>query len=265
MSDSMLHGILQMPPNLWSNDAIDIAQRHGRYLEASKRIIELERERDEAREDLSRVDAARRQEYGEAFDAFSKVVEERDEARRECSEAQDGWSKALDERDDARRSLKHIEEYGAEKINAAVSLRQELTKARFERDEAMQMLGEQLYQRINEWTEEVERLLGELNAAREEVSALKAKLDRVSQMDQHADKSSVGDSTYVLTQQPCQRASRVGMETDWYDDGYRDGRAAALSSGGTIGPKWHADQKQLQGLDANEYIAGFNDALDEYE
>lgn len=73
MSDSMLHSILQMPPELWSNDPIDIAQRHGRYLEASKRIIELERERDEA--------------------------------RRECNEAQDGWSRALDERDEARKEL----------------------------------------------------------------------------------------------------------------------------------------------------------------
>jgi len=116
---------------------------------------------------------------------FSEVAErlerERDDARKEWDVARDGWSKALEERDEARR----------------------------ERDEAMQMLGEQLYQRVNEWTEEVERLLGELNAAREEVSALKAKLDHVSQMNQHADKSSVGDSTYVLTQQPCQRASWV--------------------------------------------------------
>jgi hypothetical protein len=80
MSDAMLHGILQMPPELWSNDPIDILQRHGRYLEAFKRIMELERERDEARR-------------------------ERDEALKECVLAQVGWSEALKQRDEARREL----------------------------------------------------------------------------------------------------------------------------------------------------------------
>ena len=62
-------------------------------------------------------------------------------------------------------------------------------------------------------------------------------------------------------------AERLVLEgsVNWYDEGYRDCRAAAFSSGGIRGAKWHANQKQLQGLDANEYIAGFNDALDEYE
>ena len=49
MSDVMLHGVLNMPPNLWSDSPIDIAQRHGRYIEASKRIRELENELSEAR------------------------------------------------------------------------------------------------------------------------------------------------------------------------------------------------------------------------
>lgn len=47
MSDDMLHAILQMPPDLWSDK--EIWQRHGRYCEASRRIIELESERNEAR------------------------------------------------------------------------------------------------------------------------------------------------------------------------------------------------------------------------
>lgn len=42
MSDVMLHGVLNMPPELWSDSPIDIAQRHARYVEASKRILELE-------------------------------------------------------------------------------------------------------------------------------------------------------------------------------------------------------------------------------
>jgi hypothetical protein len=42
---------------------------------------------------------------------------------------------ALKERDKARESLKHIGEYGAEEINAAVDLRQKLATALVERDE----------------------------------------------------------------------------------------------------------------------------------
>jgi hypothetical protein len=38
----MLHGVLNMSPELWSDSPIDIAQRHARYVEASKRILELE-------------------------------------------------------------------------------------------------------------------------------------------------------------------------------------------------------------------------------
>jgi len=45
----MLHGVLNMPPNLWCDSPIDIAQRHGRYVEASKRIVELELELSEMR------------------------------------------------------------------------------------------------------------------------------------------------------------------------------------------------------------------------
>jgi hypothetical protein len=37
-----------MPPDLWRDDIMDRAQRHARCVEASARIVELERERDEA-------------------------------------------------------------------------------------------------------------------------------------------------------------------------------------------------------------------------
>lgn len=42
MSDVMLHGVLLMPSELWSDDPIDVAQRRSRYVEASARIRELE-------------------------------------------------------------------------------------------------------------------------------------------------------------------------------------------------------------------------------
>lgn len=38
MGDAMLHAVLQMPPDLWSDDPVDVAQRRGRYVEASRRI-----------------------------------------------------------------------------------------------------------------------------------------------------------------------------------------------------------------------------------
>lgn len=44
MSDLILFGVLRMPPELWRNDEIDIAQRHTRYVEAADRITELEAE-----------------------------------------------------------------------------------------------------------------------------------------------------------------------------------------------------------------------------
>jgi Mg2+ and Co2+ transporter CorA len=44
MSDLMTHGVLRMPPDMWRDDPLDIAQRHSRYVAASDRIYELERE-----------------------------------------------------------------------------------------------------------------------------------------------------------------------------------------------------------------------------
>jgi hypothetical protein len=42
MSDVMLHGVLNMPIDLWSNDATNELQRHSRYKQASERIKEFE-------------------------------------------------------------------------------------------------------------------------------------------------------------------------------------------------------------------------------
>jgi len=53
MSDVMLHGVLNMPPDLWCDSPIDIAQRHSRYKEASQRIEQLELELLETQKDLS--------------------------------------------------------------------------------------------------------------------------------------------------------------------------------------------------------------------
>jgi hypothetical protein len=43
MSDLMLHGVLNMPPELWGNHALDKMQRYSRYMEASRRIEDLNR------------------------------------------------------------------------------------------------------------------------------------------------------------------------------------------------------------------------------
>lgn len=38
MSDVMLHGVLCMPPELWSTEILEKQQRYQRYLQASRRI-----------------------------------------------------------------------------------------------------------------------------------------------------------------------------------------------------------------------------------
>lgn len=113
MSDTMLHGILQMPPRLWSNDAIDIAQRHGRYLEASERIMELERERDEARRELDLVsDKLCKSESAylkneEIIDGLKNEIEHTETFFREkLSRAADDVNEAKRERDEAISKLK---------------------------------------------------------------------------------------------------------------------------------------------------------------
>ena len=43
MSDTMLHGVLCMPPELWQDTELDKRQRYSRYLAASRRIEDDER------------------------------------------------------------------------------------------------------------------------------------------------------------------------------------------------------------------------------
>ena len=44
MSDTMLHGVLSMPVDLWQNNHLDKQQRHSRYVEASNKIKDLEQQ-----------------------------------------------------------------------------------------------------------------------------------------------------------------------------------------------------------------------------
>lgn len=41
MSDVMLHGILNMPPDLWNDTEVNKMQRYDAYKEASRRIRDL--------------------------------------------------------------------------------------------------------------------------------------------------------------------------------------------------------------------------------
>jgi len=58
MSDVMLHGVLNMPPDLWCDSPIDIAQRHSHYKQASQRIEQLERELAEVRKQRDILETA---------------------------------------------------------------------------------------------------------------------------------------------------------------------------------------------------------------
>ncbi len=47
MSEVMLHGVLNMPIEIWGDDHLDKIQRHSRYVEASKTILAVKAQRDE--------------------------------------------------------------------------------------------------------------------------------------------------------------------------------------------------------------------------
>ena len=74
----ILRGVLNMPPELWSGDAIDVAQRHSVYKSAWREIDRLTRERDEAikSRDLARTAVAN------AIQHSNTIARERDEARK---------------------------------------------------------------------------------------------------------------------------------------------------------------------------------------
>ena len=43
MSDVILHGVLNMPPELWIDSELDKMQRYWRYMEASRKIEDMQR------------------------------------------------------------------------------------------------------------------------------------------------------------------------------------------------------------------------------
>lgn len=91
MSDVMLHGVLQMPPELWSGDAMDVIQRHSRYVQASTRIredaariAELERQLDACFEDAKIALASKE---AETIERCAKVCDAAEELARRPSPA----------------------------------------------------------------------------------------------------------------------------------------------------------------------------------
>lgn len=56
MTDAMLHGVLCMPPDLWDDTELDKMQRYSRYVEASRRIEEDEREIAALREKIAQLE-----------------------------------------------------------------------------------------------------------------------------------------------------------------------------------------------------------------
>lgn len=88
----ILHGVLNMPPELWCNDEVSILQRHSCYLEASRLIKELEQRLAAAEADKKRLrgqlqhcvqqlnranrDARDRNEYTDAIDSANRAIYE---------------------------------------------------------------------------------------------------------------------------------------------------------------------------------------------
>lgn len=56
MSDVMLHGVLNMPVELWSDCELDKAQRHSRYVQASKEIKRLSKCLEAANEKIEKLE-----------------------------------------------------------------------------------------------------------------------------------------------------------------------------------------------------------------
>jgi predicted nucleic acid-binding Zn-ribbon protein len=95
----MLHGVLNMPPVLWCDSPIDIAQRHSRYKEASQRIEQLERELAEAKETIEMLEIR----HGATMlchqAQMDEVTKQRDalaEALREIASGAYSWKTCVD-------------------------------------------------------------------------------------------------------------------------------------------------------------------------
>jgi uncharacterized coiled-coil DUF342 family protein len=74
----MLHGVLNMPPELWIGTPIDVMQRHSRYIQASEYIKELTEQRDRLAEEL---DALKQSMLDLSHPNMKLLLEERKEAR----------------------------------------------------------------------------------------------------------------------------------------------------------------------------------------
>ena len=59
MSSVMLHGILNMPPEIWGNSEIEKMQRYSTYKSASRRIEDLERALSELLNDCINFDGGK--------------------------------------------------------------------------------------------------------------------------------------------------------------------------------------------------------------
>lgn len=136
MSDTMLLGVLRMPPELWTDSPIDVRQRHARYMQAAAHIecaaIEIEhlqtelaearRERDLLREFMADICAALKCEQNDEV-ALLAIDELRDEVdlKRACIEGMRESSRRLAaERDRLREGLIRIRD---STFRSAVTLR----------------------------------------------------------------------------------------------------------------------------------------------
>lgn len=75
MSDVMLHGVLNMPIDIWQDDPLDKVQRHSRYLEASKLIVSQQEDIDDLRAALLKAEQERDQYKAEIESLRAKIKE----------------------------------------------------------------------------------------------------------------------------------------------------------------------------------------------
>jgi hypothetical protein len=74
-TDIMLHGVLRMPTDMWSNDPLDIAQRHSRYLQASDLINKLERDKAALLDALKKLTVAAENIGGEHVTGWQSLLD----------------------------------------------------------------------------------------------------------------------------------------------------------------------------------------------
>lgn len=124
-------------------------------------------------------------------------------------------------------------------------------------------MSELLQKMTNELHLDVEYLQKKL----EECVSITARLARYAELERRrAIKSGEGLSPKHAELFELMREYIAMMErTDgsyYYDEGYKDGLTALRRRGGTRGAEWNADAKHLRCTDREDYIKGFNEALD---